>query len=413
MTAKLYDLFLHANTGKKPVKPRPLVSFETFKDIILSNISNIFEDDAFLKNKYDQYCALYNSTVLTKISGVAAILGFESKNTCLNYWLSRGWPADIALEKHRNRQATVKLANIAKSHNVSMSEAKRIKTERLNRGIETLKNKSNYDEICYSRGNSMRVSYYETKINPKTGNLYTSKEAADLIAQKSAKRATKFWDDVRAGRKIYDASTSLNYYLKKGMTEDEARAALTKRQTTFSKQICIEKHGHDKGLEIFNKRQEKWLATLNSFSDEEKQRILIAKTSKSKSYSQEATKFLIKLLDKLGISRNSEYVKMCDNEMFLWSRDKKIGFYDLAIVNLKIIVEYHGSSFHPNPNLSEDQLKCWINPITKVSAYDQRKRDFQKLITAKEHGYTVFEVWDADDHDSKIIEICNFIKEKL
>jgi len=51
----------------------------------------------------------------------------------------------------------------------------------------------------------------------------------------------------------------LSYYLKQGMSEDEANDALSERQTTFSLETCIEKYGQEEGLVRWNKRQEQWL----------------------------------------------------------------------------------------------------------------------------------------------------------
>ena len=39
----------------------------------------------------------------------------------------------------------------------------------------------------------------------------------------------------------YACPTKLSYYLNKGMTEEEAKAALKERQSTFSLKKCIEK----------------------------------------------------------------------------------------------------------------------------------------------------------------------------
>ena len=51
----------------------------------------------------------------------------------------------------------------------------------------------------------------------------------------------------------------LSYYLKQGMSEDEANDALLERQTTFSLEKCIEKYGQEEGQARWNKRQEQWL----------------------------------------------------------------------------------------------------------------------------------------------------------
>lgn len=50
----------------------------------------------------------------------------------------------------------------------------------------------------------------------------------------------------------------LEYYTNKGMSIDDAKTALKKRQTTFSLEKCIEKYGENEGRKRWLDRQEKW-----------------------------------------------------------------------------------------------------------------------------------------------------------
>ena len=61
------------------------------------------------------------------------------------------------------------------------------------------------------------------------------------------------------------SNTTLEYYLSKGMSEDEAKHALRKRQTTFSLEKCIEKYGEAEGTKRFKERQEKWLSNFKRY----------------------------------------------------------------------------------------------------------------------------------------------------
>lgn len=67
--------------------------------------------------------------------------------------------------------------------------------------------------------------------------------------------------------------THIEYYLSRGLDERTAREALSKRQSTFSLEKCIEKYGVDDGFQKWKLRQERWLETLNNKSDEEKDEI--------------------------------------------------------------------------------------------------------------------------------------------
>lgn len=75
---------------------------------------------------------------------------------------------------------------------------------------------------------------------------------------------------------------TLDYYVAKGHSIDEAKKLLKQRQSTFSLEKCIKKYGEEKGTQIFNERQRKWQNTLNSKPIEEINRINAAKASSTK-----------------------------------------------------------------------------------------------------------------------------------
>lgn len=70
--------------------------------------------------------------------------------------------------------------------------------------------------------------------------------------------------------KSENRSNKIEYWTKHGFTDDAAMKKLSERQRTFTLEKCIERFGEDKGLDVWKKRQEKWLNTLNSKSDEER-----------------------------------------------------------------------------------------------------------------------------------------------
>lgn len=90
---------------------------------------------------------------------------------------------------------------------------------------------------------------------------------------------------------------TLDYYIKRGFTEDEAKQKIKERQTTFSKEKCIEKYGEEEGLRIFSERQKKWQKTLNSKSLEEIERINKAKMFNGKGYSNLSQELFNKIND--------------------------------------------------------------------------------------------------------------------
>lgn len=68
-------------------------------------------------------------------------------------------------------------------------------------------------------------------------------------------------------------TTSIEYYLNKGLSQEEAEIALSERQSTFSLDKCIQKYGEEEGKRIWKERQDKWQERLNSKTIEELERI--------------------------------------------------------------------------------------------------------------------------------------------
>lgn len=148
-----------------------------------------------------------------------------------------------------------------------------------------------------------------------------------------------------AGRIRYDklrhqAGVTLRkeYYLNKGFTEEEARAAISKRQATFSLKKCIEKHGEVEGLRLWEDRQQRWQATLKSKPQEEIDDINRRKSSKVKSEigNRKGILYYIRFYNeeiefwKIGITSKRVEQRFGSNNVF-----KKLHnlYYDVKYVN--------------------------------------------------------------------------------
>lgn len=114
---------------------------------------------------------------------------------------------------------------------------------------------------------------YKKYIKKKCSEWCSTKYDHDTNSLNHFKR--KYGDNELAVQKYkeYHKNKNINvrieYYLQKGMTYEEARKALSKRQCTFSLEKCQKKYGKQKGKEIWEARQQEWLNTLNSKSKEE------------------------------------------------------------------------------------------------------------------------------------------------
>jgi hypothetical protein len=123
------------------------------------------------------------------------------------------------------------------------------------------------------KGYSEEEARYQIAIRRPNNVLYyinkgfTEEEAKEQIRKRQAIGGSK-----RANMSIQDKKTlsprCIEFYIAKGFSEERARELVSKFQAVFSKEKCIEKYGDIRGLEIFNARQEKWQANLNSKPEE-------------------------------------------------------------------------------------------------------------------------------------------------
>lgn len=110
-------------------------------------------------------------------------------------------------------------------------------------------------------------------LSPYSKNFiyYTTDEAISDLAKRASKTA----------KDNDNNPLTIEYYIKRGMSIEEAKIALRKRQTTFSLDICIEKYGKEEGTKVWQDRQDTWQGTLNSKPQEEIDEINKKKSTKT------------------------------------------------------------------------------------------------------------------------------------
>ena len=116
-----------------------------------------------------------------------------------------------------------------------------------------------------------------------------------------------------------------------------------------------------------------------------------------------------KYKDTVGI-----YLGVSDNQEYFLRNDKTLYFYDFTIPELKIIIEFNGSGFHPNTSiLTENEIQEWRALYSNKSAEAVIAHDNAKIAHAKSMGYDVLVIWDTDDKDAAIKLIEELIENKL
>jgi hypothetical protein len=175
--------------------------------------------------------------------------------------------------------------------------------------------------------------------------------------------------------------TTLEYYYNQGMTTDEAKLALRKRQSTFSLEKCIEKYGEVEGIKRFNERQEKWIKSLNTPENLEiliKARINGFKANHKTHYSkisQELFDFIrnqliesnkIKCNDIFYATNNGEYIVRCENT--------KAPMLDFYIPSLNKWIEFDGDYWHGEKRGNQERDRRRETEIFKAIPGIQLKR---------------------------------------
>jgi G:T-mismatch repair DNA endonuclease (very short patch repair protein) len=167
--------------------------------------------------------------------------------------------------------------------------------------------------------------------------------------------------------------TQLGYWLKKGFSEDEAKAKLKERQSTNT----IKKLGEEK----WRKRQLQWLNTMNAKSEKEKDRIAILKTTAIGIISRPERE-LSKVLFNFGF--------LTKTQICLHENDKRY-VYDISCKNK--LIEFNGDYWHCNPNKYSSD---YYNKSKRLSAQQIWDNDKKKICVAESQGYKVLTIWESD-----------------
>ena len=199
-----------------------------------------------------------------------------------------------------------------------------------------------------------------------------------------------------AGKK---GSAGLEYWVKKGYSLEEAKIKRSQRQSTFSKEICIEKYGEEEGLKKFTERQIKWCDSLNKNGN--------LKIGYSK-ISQELFNEILKHYDNKG----GVFFATHNKEFRLYKELGGVWLYDFTDIKNKKIIEYNGDQYHGNPK--KYSAKDYPHPFRKdMTAQEMWCKDERKLAVAKEESFEVLVIWDSEyrwGNKEEIVKKCvNFL----
>lgn len=254
----------------------------------------------------------------------------------------------------------------------------------------------NSKELCYlvfQNENEAEIAYSRMKEkNPFTGhtgeyspfskNFCGYKGMADEDIEKLRINATKH--DVK-GRN----TNQVEYWIKKGFSEEEAKIKVRERQRTFTIEKCIEKYGKEQGTKRWQERQEKWL-----------------RNYKKQNFSNVSQNLFWTIYNKIKnlnldirfatIDENKEKDTSGKNNEYLIKTKKSFVKPDFVILDSKKVIEFDGDYWHGKGR-------------------GNKLRDKERDKSLQEMGFQVLHILEKDFkiNPEKIINEClNFIKEK-
>jgi len=189
------------------------------------------------------------------------------------------------------------------------------------------------------------------------------------------------------------------YWIKKGFTEEEAKIKVKERQSTFSKEKCIEKFGEIEGMKRWQERQNKWQKKLNNKPIEEIERINRSKMG-IKSFSKISQSLfwwlneLLKNKYKLiyfAENKNNEKNIFKNSEYMIHTINNTNRFLDFYIPEINKCIEFDGDYWHD------------INTVGNVERDRIREEEVIETLNCK-----IFHVKERDyrENSIKVINEC-------
>jgi hypothetical protein len=325
------------------------------------------------------------------------------------------------MQDMRSRKKKPYHTHIRKTHKMSVSEYKEKYEAEVISPLEknTIKNRM--------KGSNNPAFNHGGKLSPYSKNFVKYKDgSADYSMDEVIKKSN--------ATKVENASnnTTIEYYLNKELSLEDAQKALSERQNNFTIEKCIERHGLDLGPKIWKNRQEKWQNTINSkpkheidqinakkgntreqliekYGEEKSKEILEKRYTKFGRSSKEAFTFFSKLYKKarkIGIKRGDIFLGTKKRNEY-WIHQDSFFSYDFTIKSIKMIIEYHGTAFHPKAGDYN-----WKSPFGKT--YDEMMLiEEAKEKAAIDKGFSYYVVWSDHDLNIKLNEMFSIIEEKF
>lgn len=239
---------------------------------------------------------------------------------------------------------------------------------------------------------------------------YTEEEAREFVREVQTDRSANS-PSTQKGTRLYSVRCK-EYWLNQGLSSKEAAAKVAKFQTHNGIEWYKARYGHREGTIKYNARMKKWQESYNRALENDPtiiQRKSVRLGKASKKSLQVFLPVYKEYKDKTRI-----YLGIEESQEYFIREDKTLYFYDFTLPDLKLIVEFNGSKFHPNFKLLEKtELKSWRALFSGYNAETVMALDKAKRSLAEEKGFTVLVIWDTDDVSESIEKIKQIIEDRF
>jgi len=303
-----------------------------------------------------------------------------------------------------------------------------------------------YSKKNYSFRKYLLLGYCKSEIKLIIKDLKekTSITKENLIRKYGIKEGTKRFNEFRKKSRHTLETFIEKYGPTKGPKEFEKYKESKKK--TYDLKYFISKYGDIKGLEKFKSHREKIKNTLETFIEKYgpmKGPKEFEKYKESKKKSSNYIHFITKhgpikgyikyinmmnkkvhqkgrIVSKESINFFNNLIKLLkinqlinDNDILYNKNEYKIIYnnrfksFDFCIPKINLIIEYHGSLWHYNPNKLFKKRPFGLND-NKLLEKDKLK---EKI--AKDYGFDYYVIFDTDDKEEKLKYFLEIIKEKI
>lgn len=331
---------------------KPDIRETILNDVLSANITSKKDIEKYIRDKLDLFSKHARHTK--------------------QYWILRGWSEEEAYIKSKEN----------KQKNCKSVYSRDFWIERINPATNTYYTVEEADFERNSR-RPIKKEYWIKKGYSESDSIKLAEETKNSNNKKGAKKSAS--SNVRN----ITSKRRSEYFTARGYSEEEAKKLVSESQKHFSKEICIEKYGEEKGLKVWQERQDKWQEILKSKPAEEIARINRLKLTKGITVSKAEKEILSE------VKKSNPKLEVI-HQLTLSDSNKKQYIYDISAGNK--IIEYHGDFWHANPKKYSSNF---VNPRTKLKASDKWKADQDKIQFAQDQSYEVLIIWESDFKENK------------